>query len=295
MFARAGCETRIHDRDQAQIDRALAWLDEDLDLSVAGGWLGAGEADGIRSRVSTHSELEDALAGADYVQESGPERLDAKRELFRALDGSAPSAAILASSTSTFDMTVIADGLAGASRCIVAHPTNPPHVIPAVEVLPGASTDPAVVSRTMNFLRQAGQVPVLLRKYTFGFVLNRLQAALVREAIDLVESGVADVEAVDTIVREGLGLRWAIMGPFVTGHTNADGGLREYYGRYGSSYRALIQALDPAAPAFDGEMIDRLSTATEGLVGGATVADLLRWRDDMIRRIRALKSQHPGA
>src|SRR5262249_4697526 len=156
-------------------------------------------------RVSPHADLDEALSGAGYAQESGPEDLSVKRAFFRELDRLANPSTILASSTSAMDMTEIASGLPGSARCIVAHPVNPPHVVPVVEVLPGKGTDPAVVSRTIEFLRAVGQTPVLMNFYVPGFLLNRMQAALLREAFQLVERGVADVDAVDAVIRDGLG------------------------------------------------------------------------------------------
>jgi 3-hydroxyacyl-CoA dehydrogenase len=166
-------------------------------------------------------------------------------------------------------------------------------VVPCVEVLPGAATDPDVVTRTVAFQKSVGQTPVLMNKYVFGFMLNRMQAALIREAINLVESGVADVDAVDSCIRDGLGLRWALMGPFGVGNTNADGGIREYYRKYGQAYVQLLKALEGPAPSFSNEMIDRIGTGTEKMVGKATVPEILRWRDRMIRKIRALKGEDP--
>ncbi|MBI4421616.1 MAG: 3-hydroxyacyl-CoA dehydrogenase [Gemmatimonadetes bacterium] len=294
VFARAGCRTRVYDPDPAQVEKALAWLDEDLEASVADGLVRPRAATALRTRVSPHAKLAEALRGAGYVQESGPENLAIKRGLFADLDRTAGADAILASSTSAINMTEIAEGLAGRRRCIVAHPTNPPHVVPAVEVLPGRDTDAAVVERTIEFLRRVGQTPVVLKKYALGFALNRLQAALVREAIHLVEDGVADVAAVDALVRDGLGLRWALLGPFGVGHTNADGGIREYYTKYGRAYLGLMGALRNDPPAFDSAMIERIARETEAREGPASrVPEILRWRDRLIGKIRALREQDP--
>ena len=153
--------------------------------------------------------------------------IELKKAIYARLDGAAAPAAILGSSTSAHDMSEIAAGLPGAHRCIVAHPVNPPHLIPVVEILPGVKTDPDVVTRTRDFMTSVGQKPVLMNYYVPAFLLNRMQAALLKEAINLVESGVADVDSVDTVIRDGLGLRWALMGPFGVANTNADGGIRE--------------------------------------------------------------------
>jgi len=274
LFARAGCRTRIYDRDPAQLEKALAWLDQNREL------------------ISAHEKLADALAGAGYVQESGPEEIEIKKAIYRELDQAADPQAILGSSTSAHDMSEIADGLAGANRCIVAHPVNPPHVIPVVEILPGVKTDPNVVTRTRDFMTSIGQTPVLMNFYVPAFLLNRMQAAVIREAISLVESGVADVDAVDAVIRDGLGLRWALMGPFGVANTNADGGVREYFTRYGEAYKNCMDQLGPT-PSFDPELIERLGQGTDAMTGNASRDETLRWRDRLISRIRELKAKDP--
>src|SRR5688572_5644882 len=138
VFARAGCETRLYDPDPAQVERALLWLDQELDADC-------------RALIRDYPDLQEALAGAGYVQESGPEQIELKKAIYARLDDVAAPAAILGSSTSAHDMSEIAAGLPGAHRCIVAHPVNPPHLIPVVEILPGVKTDPAVVTRTRDF------------------------------------------------------------------------------------------------------------------------------------------------
>ena len=278
LFARAGCQTRLHDRDPAQLEKALAWLDQNPETN--------------HSLISVHPRLTDALDGAGYVQESGPEDIEIKRGIYRDLDHAADSRAILGSSTSAHDMSDIAGGLAGANRCIVAHPVNPPHVIPVVEILPGVKTDPDVVTRTRDFMTSVGQTPVLMNFYVPAFLLNRIQSAVIREAISLVESGVADVDAVDAVIRDGLVIRWALMGPFGVANTNADGGIREYFTRYGEAYKSCMDQLGPT-PSFDEEMIERLGRGTDAMTGNASRDETLRWRDRLIQKIRELKAKDP--
>lgn len=292
VFARAGCTTRLYDRDPAQVDRALKLLARSLDQDVAEGLETSARAAECAARVSAQADLAEALAGAGYVQESGPEDLTVKRSIYAELDRLAAPDTILASSTSAMDMTEIALGLRGAARCIVAHPVNPPHVVPVVEILPGKTTDAAVVRRTIAQLVAVGQTPVVLNFYLPGFLLNRMQAALVREALYLVESGVADVAAVDAVIRDGLGLRWALMGPFGVADTNADGGVREYFARYGRAYIELMNDLGPT-PAFDPDQIERWGQATDAMVGGTSRDQLRAWRDRLVRRIRRLKQDEP--
>lgn len=282
VFARAGCRTRVYDRDRAQVSRALGWLEKELPRDREAG---------LRERVSAHGDLAGAVRGAAYVQESGPEDLSVKHAVFVELERVAVPSAILASSTSALDMTEIAAGLASAGRCVVAHPVNPPHVVPVVEVLGGERTDPDVVERARVFLASVGQRPVVVRRYVRGFLLNRLQAALVREALSLVERGVADVDAVDAVIHEGLGLRWALMGPFGVGNTNADGGIREYLTRYGAAFTALMNDLGET-PAITPDLIERVGRETDAAYRAAP-ADFASWRDRLITKIRELKAEQP--
>ena len=292
VFARAGLETRIWDTDPAQVDAAWTWVKADLKRSRKEHGLRKRVIRAEREQVVRCETLEQALEGVFWVQESGPENLDAKRALYAELDRLAPPKAVLASSTSTLDMTRIAEGLQGASRCVVAHPVNPPHVVPVVEVLGGAHTDPLVVRKSVRFMERVGQTPVLLRKYVPGFLLNRMQAALVREAVSLVKNGVTTPEGIDAVIRDGLGLRWALLGPFGVANTNADGGLREYFARYGPSFQMLSQDLTSEF-GLTPELIESMGKSVDA-VNRRVPRDLQRsWRDDMVVRIRELKSLHP--
>ena len=292
VFARAGCETRAWDPDPAQLERARAWFEGEVARLTEAGLVTAEGAASWRDRVRWARTQAEALEGAGYVQESGPERLDIKCQVYAQLDRLAEPAAILGSSTSALDMTAIAAGLPGSARCIVAHPVNPPHVIPAVEVLGGAMTATDTTERTCAFLVSVGQTPVRLKRFAPGFILNRMQAALVREAVNLVADQVADVEAVDAVIRDGLGLRWALMGPFAVASANADGGAREYFTRYGASYNALWQDLR-ADTELTPDLVRRIGEETEAMLRGVSVADLMTWRDRLILGIRRLKARHP--
>lgn len=293
LFARKGCETRLYDRDPEQLAKAVSWIDEDLEHRTVEGEFAADVVAAMRSRISLHDSLHLAVQGADYVQESGPEQLEVKQALYRELDMAAAPAAILASSTSALDMTAIAEGLEGAGRCIIAHPTNPPHVIPVVEILPGKGTTDDVLRQTCTFMKRIGQTPVVLSEYVPGFLLNRMQAALIREAMSLVQRGVADVDAIDAVIRDGLGLRWALMGPFGVGDTNADGGVRDYFTGYRDAYLALMDDLGET-PGIDDEFVEHLGVKTDLMQGGAPRAEVLAWRDRMVEKIRRLKAEDPN-
>jgi len=293
VFARAGCRTRIYDADPAQAHKALAWVADDLKRDTADDLISADQAQGCLALISLHTDLADALTGVQYVQESGPEQLEIKRSIFAQMDEIAPPGVVLASSTSALDIEDIAGGLAGAGRCFTAHPFNPPHVLPAVEMMPTKTQDPDLFEQAVEFLKSVGQKPVKMNFFIPGYLANRIQAAVVREAIHLVQNGVAGVEAVDTVISEALGLRWAVFGNFGTNNTNADGGVREYYSRFGQSYVSLMKDLDSTPPIFDPSMIEQIGREVDAMEGDAPIGEICRWRDRMVLKIRKLKEKDP--
>jgi L-gulonate 3-dehydrogenase len=292
VFASHADEVRVYDPNAAQIGHSLDWLWRDLDADVAEELITEGDRERILSCVRSEGGLAEAVAGADYVQESAPENIAAKKALFVELDRLAPSEAILASSSSALDINEIAAGLPGERRCLIAHPFNPPHLIPVVEVLGAVRTDPVVLDRALGMLAACGQIPVRLNRYVPGFLGNRLQAAIMREALHLVESGVADALAVDAVIRDGLALRWATIGNFGANHSNADQGIAGYFERYAEPFRNLMQDLNSAAPRFDPEVLNTIAAAVEQREGVTGVAALCRKRDRMIKRLNALKRAH---
>lgn len=293
VFSRAGCRTKIYDADTARAQAALEWVKNDLKCDETDGLI---EAENVKSRltlISVHADLAETLDGAEYVQESGPEQLETKQSIFAQMDKIAPPGVILASSTSALDIEDIAGSLKGAARCFAAHPFNPPHILPAVEVMPTQAADSVSFEKIIEFLKSVGQKPVKMKFFKPGYIANRIQSAVVREAIHLVESGAADVEAVDTVISDALGLRWVLFGNFGTNNTNADGGIREYFTRYGDSYREEMKTLDPTPPSFDAEMIERIGRQVDLKEGPASISEICRWRDRMIQKILKLKDENP--
>jgi 3-hydroxyacyl-CoA dehydrogenase len=289
VFAAKGAEVRLYDPDPAQIARTLQWLEQDLAADLAEGFVTAAERSAILRHARGEEDLAAALADADYVQESAPERLAVKQELFAELDRLAGPHAILASSTSALDIGEIARGLPGIRRCIMAHPFTPPHLMPVVEILGTPETDPAVLQQACDHLAACGQIPVRMNRYVKGFLGNRIQAALIREALHLVESGVADAMAVDAVIRDALALRWATIGNFGANHANADSGIVQYFGRYADSYRTLMDDLDSTAPSFDPDMLEQIGRAVETREGVGNAVELCRKRDVMVTRLNQMK------
>ena len=284
VFARAGHPVTLFDTAPGAADAALAPILQGLqDLRKAG--LLAEASDVVASRVRTAETLTEAVGDADYVQENTPEVLKVKSAVFRKLDDAAPAHAVLASSTSTLRASQFSDGLRGRDRCLVAHPVNPPHVIPLVEISPAPWTRAAIVNRTRELLSRVGQSPVLIRKEVDGFVLNRLQAALLREAWRLVGEGVISVEDLDRCMKDGLGLRWSFMGPFETIDLNAPGGVSDYAARYGQLMYEMTRT--QVARPWSEALIRKLEAERRTTQPADTLADRQAWRD---RRLMALRA-----
>ena len=287
VFASHGFSVALHDVAPGAAEAARAHIGTNLE-ELAGHGLVA-DATGSVARIRVAGDLADALAGADLVQENGPETVAAKQQLFAEMDALCPPSTILASSTSFIMASVFSETLAGRSRCLVAHPVNPPHLVPIVELAPAPWTDPAVVERARAIYEQAGQVPIVLRKEKPGFVLNRLQAVLLAEAFRLVGEGVASAEDVDKTIRDGLGLRWSFMGPFETIELNAPGGISDYCARYGASLDAMVKSSEGLGNPFDAATVETVMSEWRGAQSPERVKRLSDWRDTRLAALQAHK------
>ena len=283
-FARAGCEVALWDAAAAAPAAALAYIEGLLPDLESCDLLGGARPDALRARMRAAPTLEDALAGATHVQENTPEDVATKRAIFARLDALAPPDAALASSTSAILPSKFTEALAGRARCLVVHPINPPYLIPAAEVVPAPWTDPAVVARTAEFLRAAGHAPIVMKREIDGFVMNRMQGALLEEAFRLVAEGYASAEDVDVGIREGLALRWSFMGPFETIDLNAPGGVRDYAERYQAIYAGIFPTVQWRAD-WTGPVLDVIEAERRAALPADRLAERQAWRD---RRLMAL-------
>ncbi|SDB18959.1 3-hydroxyacyl-CoA dehydrogenase [Belnapia rosea] len=288
VFARAGVPVRLWDKAPGVAEASLGLIAERLaDLHAAGLVTEAPAA--IAARISAAPTLADCVAGATHVQENGPERLAPKQELFAELDRLCGPEVVLASSTSGIPASEFTGNLAGRGRCLVAHPVNPPYLVPLVELVGAPWTDPAVVARTRALMDRVGQVPVVALKETRGFVLNRLQAALVAEAFRMVRDGVMSVEDVDACVKDGLGLRWSFMGPFETIDLNAPGGVADYAERFGPLMGGITEEQTPFD--YDAATVERVAEVRRAALPLDAIEDRSGWRD---RRLMALIAHKKG-
>ena len=286
VFARAGWQVRVWDPSAAQRAAALALITQSLHELQAHGLVQ--DATAAAARVQVVATLADAVGAADYVQESGPETLAAKREIFAALDAAAPAHCVLASSTSAIVASLFTEPLAGRARCIVAHPVNPPHLVPVVELCGAPWTSDATKSRAREVMQSVAQVPVAVKREIDGFVLNRLQVALLTEAFRLVQEGVVSPQDLDHVIADGLGLRWAFMGPFETIELNAPGGIADYCERYVPFFRRYLVDL-PMPRVWDDEQWQAAADAWGSAPDASAVARKSRWRDERLAALAAHK------
>lgn len=284
VFARAGFEVSIYDADPAACAAVVSFVGR----ALAGG--GAASADTATAGISVADSLEGVLAGADYVQESVSERLEIKRQLYRQLDELADPDTILASSTSGLPASSFTAGLRRARRCLVVHPINPPHLVPLVEIVPSPDTDPEVVERAADLMRRVGQSPIRLDKEINGFVVNRLQSALLGEAFRLVQDGVCSAVDVDKAISDGLGLRWFFMGPFETIDLNAQNGIAEYCRNLGPMYYGLAQEqADPRE--WDAALVAQIEAELRRKTSADALSERRAWRDRSLEALVAMKRQ----
>ena len=261
---------------------------ERADRAVAGRTTTSGlvaDARAASQKITLCDTLADALAGATWVQENLPEDVAIKRTVFTELDRLALPDAILASSTSAIVASLFTAELDGRARCLVVHPVNPPHLVPVVELCGAPWTSEGTIDRARAMMTSVGQVPIIVRREIEGFVLNRLQGALLSEAMRLVADGVVSPGDLDKTMRDGLGMRWSFMGPFETIELNAPGGVADYCARYSGFYRRL--AADPAAPSvWEGDSAARVADALGAPLTDADRDQRTAWRD---RRLLALR------
>ncbi|MFJ9350025.1 3-hydroxyacyl-CoA dehydrogenase NAD-binding domain-containing protein [Streptomyces sp. NPDC101237] len=232
----------------------------------------------LTARLSFEPDLATAVRDADLVQENGPERLELKHEIWHTIEGAAPAGALFATSTSGIPATEIATVLRDPARLVVGHPFNPPHLVPLVEVVPGARTSQETVERARAFYRGLGKRPQVVRKEVPGFVANRLQAAIFRECVHLVTEGVVTMGELDDIVTSSIGQRWAVAGPFRSFHLGGgEGGLPHFMSHLGVGMERRWADMVKEKVAFDEATRQLLTEQTEEF--GGTVDELAAERD----------------
>lgn len=282
VFARGGHEVVLWDQDQAQIEKALEHIARTLPDMAAAGLID--DAARVLSRISGASTLETALAGAGFVQENISERAEPKQRLFAEVERFAAPDAILSSSTSAIMPSIIFSALKTRGRCLVSHPLNPPHLAPIVEICGADFTSPEAIENARIFMKGCAMSPITVKREIEGFILNRLQLAVLNEAFRLIDQDYVTAEDLDKTLKDGLALRWSFMGPIETIDLNAPEGVADYLERYGPTIRRVGDSQSAAAPWPD-SIGENLQAERRALVPKDELGRATAWRD---RRMMAL-------
>jgi 3-hydroxyacyl-CoA dehydrogenase len=289
VFARAGFAVTLYDSSSNSLQSALDFARRTVPALASQGLLNGEKPESVLARLKPASGLAEAVRDADYIQESAPERLAIKQALYTELAPLAKADAVIASSTSGFPASAYAPDIPGRERCLVAHPINPPHLIPLVEIVPAPWTAPSTIERTDALMRKIGQTPIRLSREIAGFVVNRLQSAVLGEAFRLVEDGVVTSAEVDAAMSEGLGLRWAFMGPFETIDLNAQGGIADYCAKLGPKYHDLAkEQADPRA--WSEALVAEIERQRRERTPAAQLDARKAWRDRCLAALVAARS-----
>lgn len=282
VFARAGHQVRLWDGIPDTLPQSMELISQQLQTLHSKGLISAHAA--VLDAITPVTHLEEALEGALYVQENLPERLNIKADIFAQLDAMTAPDTILASSTSSIPASAFTESLTGRHRCLVAHPVNPPYLIPVVEICAAPWTDEATIMKTRQLMQDIKQKPVIVRGEPRGFILNRLQGAMLREAFRLVEGGHISAEDLDITVKDGLGLRWCFMGPFETIDLNAPGGLKDYCERYGEMYRDISEE-QTSTESWSPELIQTIHAQRRDTLPENALEERRFWRDDRLMEL----------
>ena len=240
------------------------------------------------NRINANVTIEDLCSNVEYIQESAPEILSVKQELFAKLDNLAPEEVVIGSSSSAMPISSITQNLKGQHRCIITHPANPPHLIPCVEICPGENTSNRTIEKTKEIFTASGASIVNVKKEIDGFILNRLQGALLNEAMRLFSDGYASSDEIDATIRDGLGLRWAFMGPFETIDLNAPGGIKDYISRYGPIFVEMAKN-QTKIPDWSEEAGKKLELERRKILGHEELEDRAKKRNQLLKTLRKVK------
>jgi 3-hydroxyacyl-CoA dehydrogenase len=293
VFARAGHAVIVQEPDAGRRDKILDEIAPRLSELDRHSLIRENPAT-ILARIGVTSEVEAAVAGTDLVQECGPEDRDLKRTIFGELDRLTPQEAVLASASSAIPISKVTADLPGRHRTLVAHPGNPPYLLPVIELVPSADTDAAVVARARAFYEGCGMTVVTLGREIEGFVFNRLQGALLREAYCLVRDGIATVEEIDDIVSNGLGLRWSVIGPFETVDLNTRGGIADHARKMGPAYARMGAERgqhDPWTP----DLVELVTKQRRALTPEKDWEARVAWRDQRLMELLAERAARSRA
>ena len=286
VFAQAGYSVRLHDFNEDQTNLAINQITQNLKDMVQCGLIISSQE--ILDRLIICPTLETAVKGVIYVQESVYEEVDIKNKITQDLDKVCESKTIIGSSSSGIPSSAFTHNVLGRDRCLIAHPVNPPYLVKLVEIVPAPWTKLENVDKVYQLMKEIGQEPIRVDREIDGFILNRLQGALLNEAWALFEEGYATTEDIDKTISEGLGTRWSFMGPFETIDLNAPHGVSDYAARLKSLYHNI--ALSRATPKqWSQKLIKAVDTEMRKKLNVKNIIDKQRWRDRKLMQLLAFK------
>lgn len=288
VFARGGHDVVLWDQDEGQIAKALAHIALTVPQMEEAGLVC--DTATVLSRISGANTLEEALTGADFIQENITERAEPKQRLFADVERFASADAILSSSTSAIMPSIIFSALRTRERCLVSHPLNPPHLAPIVELCGAAFTSPEVIERARIFMAGCAMSPIIVKREIEGFILNRLQLAVLNEAFRLIADDYVTAEDLDKTLKDGLALRWSFMGPIETIDLNAPNGVADYLERYGPTIRRVGDS-QSAAPPWPDSIGEKLQGERRAVVAKEKLGEATEWRDRRMMALAAHKQQ----
>lgn len=285
LFSAQGVEVILQDVTEAILEKAIHQVTLNLWLLETNNLLRQGKANAALKRITTTTNIAEAVDLVNYVQESVPDNYDVKKQVFKEIDALAPDHAILASSTSGLLMTNIQKVTKRPERCVLVHPVLPVHLIPLVEIVGGEQTSLETVKTAYEFMLKLGKVPVVLNREIPGYIINRLQAALLREAIDLIDKGIASAEEVDKAFCMGIGLRDPLIGPFLRIHL-AGNGVEHFIENFSQSYNYRWETMETwtsIPPSATKKIIQGVYEMD--VVHTKTLEEIKSWRDEMLVKL----------
>jgi len=289
VFARSGCNVRVFDENVQIRNNFLKEIEKRLielkSFNLIESWQ---ETIG---KISVYDDISETVDGVHYVQESVFEDISSKEDIFKVLDTICKEEVVIGSSSSGIPGSKFTENLVYGHRCLVAHPVNPPYLIPLVEIVPTPWTTSLAVDYTWNLMKLVGQEPIRIGKEIEGFILNRLQGALLNEAWALYDEGYASLEDIDKTVSQGLGLRWSFMGPFKTIHLNAPGGVSDYASRLSSLYFSIAKSRTNPKP-WNKELVDKVEVDLSKELPITSLKDGQNDRDKSLMKLISFMSKH---